>query len=136
VPLQFYIDLNTGALQYGRLGSLPANAVTISFYKSGDNPLGITSPSPSFLSWPSTQGLTSFALGDGPWWLCPIGPGRIRQFKVYINNQNFGAGNEDLSSDVSKDPNQCRRVSLAAINADPFQATGLASAFTDGTLFG
>ncbi|KAJ4316706.1 hypothetical protein N0V94_005319 [Neodidymelliopsis sp. IMI 364377] len=86
-PLQVYIDAITGALKYTKIGFLPANAIAISFYHTGNNPLGLVDPSPSYLSWPSTQGSTFFG---SPWVLCPLGS--TQQYQVFINSDNFGIG--------------------------------------------
>ncbi|KAF1835324.1 hypothetical protein BDW02DRAFT_294895 [Decorospora gaudefroyi] len=119
-PLQLYIDGVTGALKYGPVGWLPSNAIAVNFFKTGDNPEGTLGLSTAFLSWPSTQGVTSSALYDSPWWLCPRG--RTGQFEVFVSNGNWGGSSyDDSSSDVSKDTRRCKKVSLAAVNANPWK---------------
>lgn len=86
-PLQVYIDGVTGALKYTKIGWLPPNAIAISFYHTGNNPLGLVDPSPSYLSWPSTVGGSFFGY---PWTLCPLGT--TQQYQVFINGDNFGIG--------------------------------------------
>ncbi|KAG9200149.1 hypothetical protein G6514_007503 [Epicoccum nigrum] len=113
VPLQVYIDGITGALKYTKIGWLPPNAISISFYHTGNNPLGLVDPSPSYLSWPSTQGGSFFGQ---PWSLCPLGS--TQQYQVFINNENFGIGGP---AGVAKDPASCAQRNLAAINANPWQ---------------
>jgi hypothetical protein len=87
VPLQVYIDSTTGALKYSKIGWLPSSAVSKNFFHTGNNPLGLLDPSPSYLSWPSTIGAS---FGGTPFILCPLG-GTL-QYQVFINNQNFGVG--------------------------------------------
>ncbi|KAF3048979.1 hypothetical protein E8E11_009093 [Didymella keratinophila] len=111
-PLQVYIDGVTGALKYTKIGWLPPNAISISFYHTGNNPLGLVDPSPSYLSWPSTQGGTFFG---SPWILCPLGS--TQQYQVFINSENFGIGGP---AGVAKDPGACVSRNLAAINANPW----------------
>lgn len=82
-----YIDGITGALKYTKIGWLPPNAIAISFYHTGNNPLGLVDPSPSYLSWPSTIGGSFFGY---PWSLCPLGT--TKQYQVFINGENFGTG--------------------------------------------
>ncbi|KAJ4375667.1 hypothetical protein N0V86_007200 [Didymella sp. IMI 355093] len=112
-PLQVYIDGITGALKYTKIGWLPPNAIAISFYHTGNNPLGLVDPSPSYLSWPSTQGGSFFG---SPWTLCPLGS--TQQYQVFINNENFGIGGP---AGVAKDPTACVSRNLAAINANPWK---------------
>ncbi|KAF1357780.1 hypothetical protein EJ07DRAFT_76183, partial [Lizonia empirigonia] len=111
-PLQVYIDGVTGALKYTKIGWLPPNAISISFYHTGNNPLGLVDPSPSYLSWPSTQGSTFFG---SPWVLCPLGS--TQQYQVFINSDNFGIGGP---AGVAKDPGSCVSRNLAAVNANPW----------------
>jgi hypothetical protein len=119
-PLQLFVDLVSGALRYAPVGPLPPNTVAISFYKTSDNVQGIVGPSSAFLSWPSTQGFIINSLYDAPWWLCPMDS--TNQYKVFINNANWGlGGNQDDSSDVSKDAQRCQKESLTAINANPWK---------------
>jgi hypothetical protein len=92
-PLQVYIDGITGALKYTKIGWLPPNAIAISFYHTGNNPLGLVDPSPSYLSWPSTQGGSFFG---SPWVLCPLGS--TQQYQVFINSENFGIGGVSIPS--------------------------------------
>ncbi|KAH9863867.1 hypothetical protein J1614_009799 [Plenodomus biglobosus] len=114
-PLQLFVDTVTGALRYAPVGFLPPNSIAFSFYKTGNNPLGNVDPSPAQLSWPSTQGNTLF--GDGPWILCALG--NTGQYQVFISNENYG---DDLGAGVFKDPTECQRRSLAAINASPWRS--------------
>jgi len=116
-PLQLYVDTVDGGLRYAPVGLLPPNSIAFSFYKTGDNPLGIVDGSPATLSWPSTQGNTF--LGDGPWMLCSRG--RTQQYEVFIADQNF---NDDTSAGVSRAP--CDRVTLAAVNASPWRSIAAA----------
>ncbi|KAJ4338769.1 hypothetical protein N0V87_003684 [Didymella glomerata] len=111
-PLQVYIDGVTGALKYTKIGWLPPNAIAISFYHTGNNPLGLVDPSPSYLSWPSTQGGSFFG---SPWVLCPLGS--TQQYQVFINSENFGIGGP---AGVAKDPAACVSRNLAAVNANPW----------------
>ncbi|RMZ67418.1 hypothetical protein GMOD_00001336 [Pyrenophora seminiperda CCB06] len=105
LPQQFYVDTTSGALRYAPVGWLPPNSISTSFYHTGDNPVHVTGPSTAFLSWPSTQGVTSNALYRAPWWLCPHG--RTKEYQVFVANGNFGLGNwEDSSSGISKDPHR------------------------------
>ncbi|CBX97888.1 predicted protein [Plenodomus lingam JN3] len=113
-PLQLFVDTVTGALRYAPVGFLPPNSIAFSFYKTGNNPLGNVDPSPAHLSWPSTQGNTLF--GDGPWNLCALG--NTGQYQVFVSNENY---EEDIPSGVFKDPTECQRRSLAAINASPWR---------------
>ena len=71
---------------------LPPNAISISFYHTGNNPLGLIDPSPSYLSWPSTQGGSFYGQ---PWTFCPLGS--TQQYQVFINNENFGIGGVSCS---------------------------------------
>ncbi|XPT02672.1 hypothetical protein M3J09_011784 [Ascochyta lentis] len=112
-PLQVYIDGITGALKYTKIGWLPPNAIAISFYHTGNNPLGLVDPSPSYLSWPSTQGSSFFG---SPWVLCPLGS--TQQYQVFINSENFGIGGP---AGVAKDPGSCVSRNLAAVNANPWK---------------
>jgi hypothetical protein len=88
VPLQVYIDSTSGALKYSKIGWLPSNAISKNFFHTGNNPLGLIDPSPSYLSWPSTVG--SLFAGASPWILCPLGG--TMQYQVFVNNENFGIG--------------------------------------------
>jgi hypothetical protein len=91
---------------------LPPNSVALSFYKTGNNPLGLVDPSPAYFAWPSTEGRTS-GFFAGTWWLCPIsGTG---QYQVFISDFNFGNSKE---GGVTK--SSCTKMSLAAINANPW----------------
>lgn len=112
--MQLFVDTATGALRYGPVGWLPPNSISYSFYKTGDNPLGLVDHSPATLSWPSTEGNTLY--GVGPWSLCPLG--NTRQYQVFVNADNFGGS---VSSGVWKDSNRCKNESLAAINANPWK---------------
>lgn len=90
-------------------------------------------PSPSYLSWPSTQGGSFFG---SPWVLCPLGS--TQQYQVFINSENFGIGgvsspllvtlsrnsaNNTTSqpAGVAKDPGSCVSRNLAAVNANPWK---------------
>ncbi|CAI6339771.1 unnamed protein product [Periconia digitata] len=108
-PLQLYIDSVTGAFKYTKLGWLPPSAISTSFYHTGNNPLGLTSPSPSYLSWPSTVGIAF----DGEWAFCPLG--ETGQYQVFVNNANFA------QQGVRKD--WCKKRPLAAVNANPWRNT-------------
>ncbi|KAH6643167.1 hypothetical protein C7974DRAFT_421330 [Boeremia exigua] len=112
-PLQVYIDGITGALKYTKIGWLPPNAIAISFYHTGNNPLGIVGPSPSQLSWPSTVGASFFGY---PWTLCPLGS--TKQYQVFINGENFGMGGP---AGITKDTYKCAARNLAAVNANPWK---------------
>ena len=125
-----YIDGVSGALKYTKIGMLPPNAIAIGFYHTGNNPLGLIDPSPSYLSWPSTQGGSFYGQ---PWTFCPLGS--TQQYQVFINNENFGIGGVSCSltscsgftyannvlqpAGVAKDA--CAPGNLAAINANPWQ---------------
>ncbi|PVI08384.1 hypothetical protein DM02DRAFT_665738 [Periconia macrospinosa] len=106
-PLQLYIDSVTGAFKYTKLGWLPPSAISTSFYHTGNNPLGLTNPSPSYLSWPSTVGIAF----NGYWAFCPLGG--TGQFQVFVNNANFA------QQGVHKD--WCRFKRIAAVNANPWK---------------
>jgi hypothetical protein len=106
------VNTVTGALKYAPVGWLPANAIAISFYKTGNNPLGKVDPSPAYFAWPSTEGRTEAILA-GTWWLCPLS--NTGQYQVFISDFNFGASKE---GGVSKDG--CQKESLAAVNANPW----------------
>ncbi|OAK97635.1 hypothetical protein IQ06DRAFT_357905 [Phaeosphaeriaceae sp. SRC1lsM3a] len=112
-PLQLFVNTVNGALRYAPVGWLPENSVAFSFYKTGNNPLGMIDPSPSYFAWPSTEGRTS-SFFAGTWWLCPLtGTG---QYQVFISDFNFG--DKSKQGGVTKD--QCTRMSLAAVNANPW----------------
>lgn len=112
-PLQLYVNTVNGALRYAPVGWLPENSVAFSFYKTGNNPLGMIDPSPSYFAWPSTEGRTS-SFFAGTWWLCPLtGTG---QFQVFISDFNFG----DKSKQGGVTKGECTRMSLAAVNANPW----------------
>jgi hypothetical protein len=99
-------------LRYAPQGWLPENSIAISFYKTGNNPLGLVDPSPAYFAWPAPEGRTS-AFFAGTWWLCPMS--NTGQYQVYISDFNFGNSQQ---GGVTKD--QCVRQSLAAINANPW----------------
>lgn len=121
-PLEIYVSTVDGSLLYTRVGWLPPNSIAISFYRTGNNPRSIVGPSPSYLSWPSTQGENTALFGDDPWWLCPYGT--TGDYQVFVNNANFGLGVElDGGSGVAKNPNTCKKESLAALNANPYTNT-------------
>lgn len=104
----------TGAFKYTKLGWLPPSAISTSFYHTGNNPLGLTNPSPSYLSWPSTVGIAF----EGQWAFCPLG--ETGQFQVFVNNANFA------QQGVHK--NWCKYRALAAVNANPWQTVPLQQA--------
>ncbi|KAF1851440.1 uncharacterized protein K460DRAFT_373451 [Cucurbitaria berberidis CBS 394.84] len=116
-PLQLYIDSVTGALKYSPVGWLPPNAVSISFYHTGNNPLQRVGPSPAYLSWPTAQGLFAGG-GTLPWIVCPLG--LTGQYQVFIADTSFGTG---TPAGVNKNPGDCKSISLAAINASPWRRT-------------
>ncbi|KAH7394534.1 hypothetical protein BKA66DRAFT_411069 [Pyrenochaeta sp. MPI-SDFR-AT-0127] len=117
-PLQLYIDTVTGSLRYTKVGWLPPDSVALSFYKTGTNPLQQVGPSPAHLSWPSTQGLVDSAIND-PWWLCPLGG--TGQYQIFVSKDNYG---KTGPSGVYKDSGECKKRSLAAINANPWKKGG------------
>ncbi|PSN71774.1 hypothetical protein BS50DRAFT_235655 [Corynespora cassiicola Philippines] len=106
-PLQLYIDSVTGALKYTKVGWIPPSAISTSFYHTGNNPLGLVDPSPSFLTWPSTKGIAFY----GEWLLCPLGG--TGQYQIFVNNLNFE------QQGVEKD--YCINEELAAVNANPWK---------------
>jgi hypothetical protein len=106
-PLQVYVDAVTGAVKYTKVGWLPPSAIATSFYHTGNNPLQLVDPSPSYLTWPSTYGIAQ----DGEWAFCPLG--ETGQFQVFVNNDNFA------SQGVAKD--FCEYYQLAAVNANPWK---------------
>ncbi|KAF2868552.1 hypothetical protein BDV95DRAFT_596899 [Massariosphaeria phaeospora] len=108
-PLQLYVDTMSGALKYTRVGWLPPNAVSTSFYHSGSNPLGMVDPSPSYLSWPSTYGITNY----GKWWLCDYYA--TGQYQVFVDLEELNI------QGVNRDDNDCKPYPLAAINANPWK---------------
>lgn len=116
-PLQFYVDTVTGALRYAPVGYLPPNSIAFSFYKTGNNPMGNVDPSSAHVSWPSTQGNTLY--GEGPWDLCALG--NTGQFQVFVSSENY---RNNLPSGVYRDPAECYKKSLAAINASPWRNGG------------
>ncbi|KAF2820665.1 hypothetical protein CC86DRAFT_116406 [Ophiobolus disseminans] len=104
-PRELYIHTVTGALQYRPVGGWkPANAVTGSFYKFGNNPLGWVDPSLAYFSWPLPKGRGKHFAST--WWLCPLNTG---QYQVFIDWKHGG---------VEKDG--CKRKNLAAVNANPW----------------
>ncbi|KAH7112534.1 hypothetical protein B0J11DRAFT_186367 [Dendryphion nanum] len=109
-PLQLYIDSIGGGLRYTKVGWLPPNAISISFYHTGTNPLDRIKGgySPSLLTWPSTQGITP---DWGKWLLCPNG--KTGQYTIFVNDENFDP------QDVTKA--QCFKRKLGAVNADPWK---------------
>jgi hypothetical protein len=102
------VDSSTGALKYTKVGWLPPNAIATSFFHTGNNPLGTVDPSPSYLTWPSTPGVSP---SQGEWWLCQLG--YTGQWQVFVNYANFD------SAGVNKV--QCQEKSLAAVNANPWK---------------
>jgi hypothetical protein len=112
------VNTVTGALRYAPVGWLPPNSVATSFFKTGTNPLGLVDPSPAYFSWPSTEG-RAYAFGAGTWWLCALSS--TGQYQVFISDFNFGLSGQ---GGVSKE--DCTRMSLAAVNANPWSADGSA----------
>ncbi|KAF2033194.1 hypothetical protein EK21DRAFT_59402, partial [Setomelanomma holmii] len=115
-PLQLYVDSITGALKYAPVGWLPANSISISFYKTGNNPMGTIGPSPAYFSWPTTEGRAT-GFFSSVWWFCPLSI--TGQYQVFISNDNFG---KSIEGGVFKD--RCKKQSLAAINANPWKKDG------------
>lgn len=105
----------TGAVRYTPVGWLPPNAISTSFYKTGNNPLGTTGPSPAQLSWPAPVGLNSVALQGESFWLCQLG--LTGQYQVFVARQNFG---DDGPAGLITSGSDCKRKDLAAINASPW----------------
>jgi hypothetical protein len=103
-----YVDAISGALMYSKVGWTPPNAISIGFFHTGTNPLGVLHPSSAYLTWPSTFG-TSVA---GTWNLCPIGG--TGQYKVYVDFNNF------TPQGVAIDTAQCENEMLAATNSNPW----------------
>ncbi|KAF1955408.1 hypothetical protein CC80DRAFT_505735 [Byssothecium circinans] len=106
-PLQLYVDGVTGAVKYTKVGWLPPSAISTSFYHTGNNPLSLIDPSPSFLTWPSTLGIAF----KGYWAFCPLG--ETGQYQLFVNNRNFDP------QGVRKD--RCKYRQLAAVNANPWK---------------
>src|SRR3954462_10813549 len=109
-PLQFYVNQVDGALQYCKVGWLPPNSISVGFYHTGNNPLGVLYPSSAFLTWPTTTG--SSAIG-GNWQLCALG--NTKQYKVYVDFNNFSP------QGVVIDRGYCPQERLAAVNANPWK---------------
>ncbi|KAF2623006.1 hypothetical protein BU25DRAFT_425260 [Macroventuria anomochaeta] len=108
-PPQVYIDGITGAPRYTKIGWLQSNAIAINFYHTGNNPLGLVDPSPSYLSWPSTQGSSFFG---SPWVLCPLGTPSSTRSSSTARTSPAG---------IVKDPGSCVSRNLAAVNANPWK---------------
>lgn len=106
-PLQLYVDSVTGAVKYTKVGWLPPSAISTGFYHTGNNPLQLVDPSPSYLTWPSTYGITK----GGNFALCPLGT--TGQYQVFVNNWNFD------QQGVEK--RRCKYYALAALNANPWK---------------
>lgn len=107
-PLQIYVDSVTGAVKYTRVGWLPPGAISTGFYHTGNNPIQLIDPSPSFLTWPSTIGNTQ---DGGNFALCSLGA--TGQFQVFVNTGNF-AGQGVVRG-------TCAAYQLAALNANPWR---------------
>jgi len=86
---------------------MPPSAVGVSWYHTGNNPLQLVDPSPAYLTWPSTQGITK----GGKFALCPLG--ETGQYQVFVSNWNFD------QQGVEKD--KCQYYKLAALNANPWK---------------
>ncbi|KAJ4292624.1 hypothetical protein N0V90_009287 [Kalmusia sp. IMI 367209] len=106
-PLQLYVDSVTGAVKYTKVGWLPPSAISTGFYHTGNNPLQLVGDSPSYLTWPSTYGITK----GGEFALCPLGG--TGQYQVFVNNFNFD------QQGVEK--RRCQYYALAALNANPWK---------------
>ncbi|KAF2637387.1 hypothetical protein P280DRAFT_457746 [Massarina eburnea CBS 473.64] len=106
-PLQIYIDDVTGAVKYTEVGWLPPSSTATGFFHTGNNPLQLVDPSPSYLTWPATAGIAF----DGYWAFCPLG--ETGQYQLFTNNRNFDP------QGVQKD--ECRYRALAAVNANPWK---------------
>ncbi|CAO2657853.1 Nn.00g071130.m01.CDS01 [Neocucurbitaria sp. VM-36] len=111
-PLQLYVDSVTGAMRYSPVGWLPPNAIALSFYHTGTNPLGMVDPSPAYFSWPLPSGLVTYN-GITPFWLCPLGT--TGQYQIFIAAENFP------SAGVIKSNGDCTKQNLAAVNANPWK---------------
>ncbi|KAF2246441.1 hypothetical protein BU26DRAFT_532287 [Trematosphaeria pertusa] len=107
-PLQLYVDSSTGALKYTKVGWMPPNSLSVGFYRTGNNPLGIVGRSPSYFTWPITPGISE---NNGEWDFCWLGD--TKQYQVFVNRDNFE------SAGVKK--NYCVQKRLAAANANPWQ---------------
>lgn len=99
----------TGAVKYTKVGWLPPSAISTGWYHTGNNPIQLIDPSPSYLTWPSTYGITK----GGNFALCPLGG--TGQFQVFVNNWNFD------QQGVEK--RRCKYYALAALNANPWKQT-------------
>ena len=77
-------------------------------------------PSPSYLSWPSTQGGSFFG---SPWVLCPLGS--TQQYQVFINSENFGIGgvSSPLIATLSRDSANTTTSSLQVLPRTPALAS-------------
>lgn len=102
----------TRALQYTPVGWLPANSIGLSFYKTGNIPLGRVDPSPAYFAWPTNEGCAK-RYGAYTWLLCPLS--NSGQYQVFIRDVDFG---ESWQGGVIKE--ECRPKSLAAVNANPW----------------
>ena len=96
-------------MKYTKVGWLPPSAISTGWYHTGNNPLQLVDPSPSYLTWPSTFGITK----GGNFALCPLG--NTGQFQVFVNNWNFD------QQGVEK--RRCKYYALAALNANPWQSS-------------
>jgi hypothetical protein len=108
-PLQLYVDSITGAVKYTKVGWLPPSAISTGFYHTGNNPIQLVDPSPSYLTWPSTYGITK----GGNFALCPLGS--TGQYQIFVNNWNFD------QQGVEK--RRCKYYALAALNANPWKSS-------------
>ena len=106
-PLQIFIDGVSGAVKYNKVGWLPPSAISNSFFHTGNNPLALVFPSPSYLTWPSTLGIAF----QGYWTFCPMG--ETGQYQLFVNGNNFNP--QGLSK------GECLYRQLAAINANPWK---------------
>ena len=106
-PLELYVDAVTGAVKYTKVGWLPPSAISTGWYHTGNNPIQLVDPSPSYLTWPSTFGITK----GGNFALCPLG--QTGQYQIFVNNWNFD------QQGVEK--RRCKYYALAALNANPWK---------------
>jgi hypothetical protein len=94
-------------VKYTKVGWLPPSAISTGFYHTGNNPIQLVDPSPSYLTWPSTYGITK----GGNFAICPLGS--TGQYQVFVNNWNFD------QQGVEK--RRCKYYALAALNANPWK---------------
>lgn len=117
-PLELYVDAVTGAVKYTKVGWLPPSAISTGWYHTGNNPIQLVDPSPSFLTWPSTFGITK----GGSFALCPLGS--TGQYQIFVNNWNFD------QQGVEK--RRCKYYALAALNANPWKQSSSPSSGSGG----